>query len=68
MTKRAYQKRNQEHVANIHINVHCSCHVTKYYPITFIGSIIWIAIYSYLMVWWTTIVGDAVGIPSVVSE
>ena len=22
MTKRAYQKRNQEHVANIHINVH----------------------------------------------
>jgi len=39
---------------------------TKYYPITFIGSIIWIAIYSYLMVWWTTIVGDAVGIPSVV--
>ena len=41
---------------------------TKYYPITFIGSIIWIAIYSYLMVWWTTIVGDAVGIPSVVSE
>ena len=41
---------------------------TKFYPITFIGSIIWIAIYSYLMVWWTTIVGDAVGIPSVVSQ
>jgi len=38
----------------------------KLYPITFIGSIVWIAIYSYLMVWWTTMVGDAIGIPSVV--
>lgn len=29
----------------------------KYYPVTFIGSIMWIAAYSYLMVWWANIVG-----------
>ena len=47
--------------------IHLFISERKLYPITFIGSIVWIAIYSYLMVWWTTIVGDAIGIPSVVS-
>ena len=31
--------------------------------VTFIGSILWIAVFSYLMVWWATVTGDTVGIP-----
>uniref|UniRef100_A0A3F2Z0Z2 Sodium/calcium exchanger membrane region domain-containing protein n=1 Tax=Anopheles minimus TaxID=112268 RepID=A0A3F2Z0Z2_9DIPT len=36
----------------------------KFFPITFIGSIMWIAAYSYLMVWWATVVGDTSKIPA----
>eukprot|EP00094_Tigriopus_californicus_P012198 TCALIF_11790-PA protein Name:"Similar to Nckx30C Sodium/potassium/calcium exchanger Nckx30C (Drosophila melanogaster)" AED:0.29 eAED:0.34 QI:0/0.16/0.07/0.76/0.5/0.46/13/0/641 len=36
----------------------------KYFPITFIGSILWVAAYSYLMVWWATTAGNTLGIPS----
>jgi hypothetical protein len=39
----------------------------KFFPITFLGSILWIAAYSYLMVWWATVVGDTVRIPPEVS-
>ncbi|XP_023315463.1 sodium/potassium/calcium exchanger Nckx30C [Trichogramma pretiosum] len=35
----------------------------KFFPVTFIGSIFWIAAYSYLMVWWANIAGDTVKIP-----
>jgi hypothetical protein len=35
----------------------------KWFPITFMGSIAWIAAYSYLMVWWANVAGDTVGIP-----
>ncbi|EZA55501.1 Sodium/potassium/calcium exchanger Nckx30C [Ooceraea biroi] len=35
----------------------------KFFPITFIGSIFWIAAYSYLMVWWANVAGDTVAIP-----
>ncbi|XP_059486292.1 sodium/potassium/calcium exchanger Nckx30C isoform X2 [Neocloeon triangulifer] len=35
----------------------------KWFPVTFMGSIVWIAAYSYLMVWWANIAGDTVGIP-----
>ncbi|VEN49026.1 unnamed protein product, partial [Callosobruchus maculatus] len=35
----------------------------KFFPITFVGSIMWIAAYSYLMVWWADTVGDTVKIP-----
>ena len=35
----------------------------NFFPITFIGSILWIAVFSYLMVWWATISGDAFSIP-----
>ncbi|CAB4062896.1 Sodium/potassium/calcium exchanger 4,Sodium/potassium/calcium exchanger Nckx30C,Sodium/potassium/calcium exchanger 3,Sodium/potassium/calcium exchanger 5,Sodium/potassium/calcium exchanger 2,Sodium/potassium/calcium exchanger 1 [Lepeophtheirus salmonis] len=35
----------------------------KYYPITFLGSILWIAAFSYLMVWWATISGKTFDIP-----
>ncbi|XP_011496157.1 PREDICTED: sodium/potassium/calcium exchanger Nckx30C [Ceratosolen solmsi marchali] len=35
----------------------------KFFAITFIGSIFWIAGYSYLMVWWANIAGDTVQIP-----
>lgn len=31
---------------------------------SFLGSIMWIAIYSYLMVWWATLVGDTFRMPS----
>jgi len=35
----------------------------KFYGMTFIISILWIGGFSYLMVWWTTVVGNTVGIP-----
>ena len=35
----------------------------KYFAVTFIGSILWIAVFSYLMVWWATITGEAFSIP-----
>jgi len=35
----------------------------KFYPITFIGSILWIAAFSYLMVWWATRSGETFSIP-----
>ncbi|XP_036226896.2 sodium/potassium/calcium exchanger Nckx30C isoform X3 [Bactrocera oleae] len=35
----------------------------KYYPVTFIGSILWIAAFSYLMVWWANVAGDTARIP-----
>jgi len=38
----------------------------KWFPVTFIGSILWIAAYSYLMVWWATILGRVVGISDAV--
>ncbi|CAI9733922.1 sodium/potassium/calcium exchanger 1-like, partial [Octopus vulgaris] len=31
----------------------------KYFPVTFIGSIVWIAAFSYLMVWWADSSGSA---------
>ncbi|CRK94180.1 CLUMA_CG007696, isoform A [Clunio marinus] len=34
----------------------------KFFPITFIGSIVWIAAYSYLMVWWANVAGDTADI------
>ena len=33
---------------------------------TFAISLIWIAFFSYMLVWWATIVGDVVGIPTVI--
>eukprot|EP00753_Platysulcus_tardus_P018171 PLAT6755.2.p1 GENE.PLAT6755.2~~PLAT6755.2.p1 ORF type:complete len:678 (+),score=402.06 PLAT6755.2:51-2084(+) len=35
----------------------------KYYVVTFVGSIVWIALFSFLMVWWATTIGDALCIP-----
>ncbi|XP_055849274.1 sodium/potassium/calcium exchanger Nckx30C isoform X4 [Episyrphus balteatus] len=35
----------------------------QFYPVTFIGSILWIAAYSYLMVWWANVAGDTARIP-----
>ncbi|KAK7162091.1 hypothetical protein R3I94_004668 [Phoxinus phoxinus] len=34
----------------------------KFFPLTFLGSISWIAIFSYLMVWWAHQVGETIGI------
>uniref|UniRef100_A0A4W2GTB5 Solute carrier family 24 member 2 n=1 Tax=Bos indicus x Bos taurus TaxID=30522 RepID=A0A4W2GTB5_BOBOX len=34
----------------------------KFFPITFFGSISWIAVFSYLMVWWAHQVGETIGI------
>nr|XP_057932997.1 sodium/potassium/calcium exchanger 1-like isoform X2 [Doryrhamphus excisus] len=34
----------------------------KYFALTFIGSILWIAVFSYLMVWWAHQVGETIGI------
>ncbi|XP_064613836.1 sodium/potassium/calcium exchanger 4-like [Liolophura sinensis] len=38
----------------------------KLFALTFIMSIVWIAAFSYLMVWMVTITGDALGIPDTV--
>jgi len=38
----------------------------KFFYITFLGSIVWIAAYSYLMVWWATVAGKVIGIPDTV--
>lgn len=35
----------------------------KFFAVTFLGSILWIAAYSYLMVWWATVIGDTLRIP-----
>ncbi|XP_066143059.1 sodium/potassium/calcium exchanger Nckx30C-like isoform X3 [Euwallacea fornicatus] len=35
----------------------------KFFPLTFLGSILWIAAYSYLMVWWANRAGQTFGIP-----
>lgn len=34
----------------------------KWFPLTFCGSILWIAAYSYLMVWWANVSGNTIGI------
>ncbi|XP_038124642.1 sodium/potassium/calcium exchanger 1 isoform X2 [Cyprinodon tularosa] len=34
----------------------------KFFVFTFLGSIMWIAIFSYLMVWWAHQVGETIGI------
>ncbi|XP_061921938.1 sodium/potassium/calcium exchanger 2-like isoform X1 [Entelurus aequoreus] len=34
----------------------------KFFPISFLGSICWIAAFSYLMVWWAHQVGETIGI------
>ncbi|XP_051776278.1 sodium/potassium/calcium exchanger 1 isoform X2 [Erpetoichthys calabaricus] len=34
----------------------------KFFIITFLGSIVWIAVFSYLMVWWAHQVGETIGI------
>ncbi|XP_053199807.1 sodium/potassium/calcium exchanger 2-like [Scomber japonicus] len=34
----------------------------KFFPVTFVGAICWIAVFSYLMVWWAHQVGDTIGI------
>ncbi|CAI5453694.1 unnamed protein product [Caenorhabditis angaria] len=36
----------------------------KFFAITFVGSILWIAAYSYLMVWWANTIGETFGIPT----
>ncbi|XP_013403406.1 sodium/potassium/calcium exchanger Nckx30C isoform X2 [Lingula anatina] len=35
-----------------------------WYPCSFIGSMLWIAFFTYLMVWWADSSGEAAGIPS----
>ena len=37
-----------------------------YFPATFVLAITWVAIYSYLMVWWVTVIGDVIQVPIVI--
>ncbi|XP_013185026.1 probable sodium/potassium/calcium exchanger CG1090 [Amyelois transitella] len=52
--------------------VHWACRHTmpdcrgRWYPITFIISMLWISFYSYFMVWMITIIGYTLGIPDTV--
>ena len=34
----------------------------RYYPLTFIVSMIWMSIFAYCMVWWASIVGEVTGL------
>ncbi|XP_076339622.1 LOW QUALITY PROTEIN: sodium/potassium/calcium exchanger Nckx30C-like, partial [Tachypleus tridentatus] len=36
----------------------------RWFAISFIGSICWIAFFSYLMVWWASLTGETAGIPN----
>ncbi|CAI4229930.1 unnamed protein product [Auanema sp. JU1783] len=36
----------------------------KWYPVTFVVSILWIAFFSYLMVWWANTIGETLVIPT----
>lgn len=36
----------------------------RWFYCTFIGSIFWIAAFSYLMVWWANTIGETLGIPT----
>jgi len=38
----------------------------KFFPIAFVISIVWIAVFSYFMVWWATLAGDTMGISDAV--
>ena len=38
----------------------------KFFPVAFIVSIVWIAVFSYFMVWWATVTGEALGISDAV--
>merc|ERR1712072_530589 len=38
----------------------------KWFPFSFVASIIWIGIYSYFMVWWAEVIGVTFGIPDTV--
>jgi hypothetical protein len=49
------------------INFSTSFAERKFFIITFTGSILWIAVYSYLMVWWATVAGETMSIPPPVS-
>ncbi|CAH1640118.1 unnamed protein product [Spodoptera littoralis] len=35
----------------------------RFFPVTFIGSIVWIAFFSYLMVWWANVAGATAHVP-----
>ncbi|VDO11297.1 unnamed protein product, partial [Brugia timori] len=39
----------------------------KYFVITFMGSILWIGFFSYLMIWWAKVIGETVGMPDEVN-
>ncbi|KHJ90808.1 hypothetical protein OESDEN_09339 [Oesophagostomum dentatum] len=39
----------------------------SWFVVTFIGSVLWIALFSYLMVWWANTIGETFGIPTEVS-
>tara|TARA_A100001015_G_scaffold319157_1_gene441224 strand:- start:281 stop:2524 length:2244 start_codon:yes stop_codon:yes gene_type:complete len=38
----------------------------NYFPATFFLSIVWVGLYSYLMVWWVTVIGDVFQVPIVI--
>mmetsp|Transcript_90654 Transcript_90654/g.216451 ORF Transcript_90654/g.216451 Transcript_90654/m.216451 type:complete len:546 (+) Transcript_90654:123-1760(+) len=41
---------------------------SKYYMATFFLSLVWIAAFSFCLVWWTDIVASVIGIPTIVSS
>jgi len=45
---------------------HAAQSAKPWYPLTFIGSILWIGFFSYYMVEWATHIGDVFGIPPAV--
>ncbi|KIH56623.1 hypothetical protein ANCDUO_13195, partial [Ancylostoma duodenale] len=39
----------------------------SWFIVTFVGSVLWIALFSYLMVWWANTIGETFAIPTEVS-
>ncbi|KJH49645.1 Sodium/calcium exchanger protein [Dictyocaulus viviparus] len=40
----------------------------SWFAITFIGSVLWIALFSYLMVWWANTIGETFGVSTEVGD
>ncbi|VVD00422.1 unnamed protein product [Leptidea sinapis] len=66
------QKTQQLFYWYIAFPVHWSCRHTmpdcrgRWYPVTFVISMLWISFYSYFMVWMITVIGYTLGIPDTV--
>jgi len=48
---------------SLSIEIYNICSWLKWYPLTFTMAIVWLSVWTYLMVWLVTIIGFTFGIP-----